>query len=375
MTADQPMPPLGEDEIDLREVFAAFQRRWRWVVGGGLLGFALVAGLVFVKWSEAPLLTAALVVDIFESPCSSNNRKLKIFVDSSSSRTICPGEFQATRYRLQRFAKDGFDMYLKEYSKFDYEVKPLSFDEEGREKSSTQLVLRLTLPVDLTSEVSSTLAKIKRVMEAEVVSEGSDRGGDRVFGPGWIVVEEPSKRDPRDTPLLSFALAALSGGLAVGAGSALIADRRSNRVYSREELLRRLGHPLCLGLPAGPLTTPAVQVLIGQLATQLDQALSWRVLSIARQHEAVAPLTQMLQLQGGTGLRCESADPLLSAVFPLETCENPTGLLLVVESGFNSARALEEAGLLISQMSPVQAVGVVLIGAPLPEELSPSAAG
>ena len=126
MTADQPMPPLGEDEIDLREVFAAFQRRWRWVVGGGLLGFALVAGLVFVKWSEAPLLTAALVVDIFESPCSSNNRKLK-FLLIVLRQGLLSGWFQATRYRLQRFVKDGFDMYLKEYSKFDYEVKPLSF--------------------------------------------------------------------------------------------------------------------------------------------------------------------------------------------------------------------------------------------------------
>ena len=52
----------------------------------------------------------------------------------------------------------------------------------------------------------------------------------------------------------------------------------------------------------------------------------------------------------------------------------PTALM-VVEPGFNSARALEEARLLISQMSSVQAVGVVLIGTPLPEELSSSVVG
>ena len=116
-------------------------------------------------------------------------------------------------------------------------------------------------------------------------------------------------------------------------------------------------------------------VLVGQSATQLDPTLSWRVLSIARQHEAVAPLTQLLQQQGGADLQCNGADPLLSAVLCLEPRDKPTGLLLVVESGFNSAMALEEARLLISQMGSVQAVGVVLIGAPLPEELIPSAAG
>ena len=116
-------------------------------------------------------------------------------------------------------------------------------------------------------------------------------------------------------------------------------------------------------------------MLVGQLATQLDQSLSWRVLSIARQHEAVAPLTQLLQQQGGPALQCRSADPLLAAVLHMESSDRPAGLLLVVQPGFNSARALEEARLLISQMTTVQAVGVVLIGAPLPEELSSSVAG
>ena len=70
-----------------------------------------------------------------------------------------------------------------------------------------------------------------------------------------------------------------------------------------------------------------------------------------------------------------NADPLLSAVLRFDPRDQPTGLLLVVEPGFNSARALEEARLLISQMSSVQAVGVVLIGTPLPEELSSSVVG
>ena len=92
-------------------------------------------------------------------------------------------------------------------------------------------------------------------------------------------------------------------------------------MYSREELLRRLSYPLRLSLPAGPWTASAVEVFVGQLATQLDQNLSWRVLSIARQHEVVAPLTQLLQQQGGAHFPCESADSLLSAVLSLDPCD------------------------------------------------------
>ena len=49
------------------------------------------------------------------------------------------------------------------------------------------------------------------------------------------------------------------------------------------------------------------------------------------------------------------------------------GLLLVVETGFNSARALVEARLLMSQMGGDQSLGIVVIGALRPDELSPSA--
>ena len=61
--------------------------------------------------------------------------------------------------------------------------------------------------------------------------------------------------------------------------------------------------------------------------------------------------------------------------FAIEVKSYALMVLLVVEPGFNSARALEEARLLISEMGSVQAVGVVFIGVPLPEELSSSVSG
>ena len=154
-------------------------------------------------------------------------------------------------------------------------------------------------------------------MTLEMANKASVNGIKPFFGPDWIRFEKPTEMVVR-SPFPRSLFLGLLGGLVVGAGSALVADRRSNRVFSQVELLRRLGHLLRFGLPAVPWTSPAVPVLVGQLATQLNQTLSWRVLGIARQHEVVAPLTQLLQQQGGAHFPCESADSLLSAVLSLD---------------------------------------------------------
>ena len=364
MPADQWMTASSDDEIDLREVFAALRRRWRWIVGSCFLGLALAGGAVSLKSRSAPQVQASLFLDVARIPsCALQQRQVNAIVVLSSESRVCPAEVDRLRLRLNQLAKN--------FDQVDYKVDRLAFDVKGRDLGAAQLVLTLTSTADRVSEVSSALAQIQQQMNAFVVGYAqvnSDVDSD------WILVEEPSNLVFRETSSHSLALGLL-GGLVVGAGSGLIADRRSNLVYSREELLRRLNYPLHLSLPAAPWSASAVEVLVGQLSTLLDHNLSWRVLSIARQHEAVEPLTQLLQQQGGTELQCSSADPLLTAVLRTESSDRPTGLLLVVEPGFNSARALEEARLLISQMSSVQAVGVVLIGAPLPEELSSSVVG
>ena len=360
---------IQDDEIDLLDVFAALRRRWRWVVGGGLLGIALAVGAVSLKPRPASPVRANLIVDVAQGPCYSRLRQLNTFKDLSVIGLSCTGEIETMHLRLDQFAKK-FPLIP-----ITYNIGPLPFDAKGKRVSSTQLVLNVTAPANLAPQISAALAQIQQDITLLAANSAKANGFDPSFGPEWISIGDPTKIVGNSRPFSRSLALGLLGGLVVGAGSALIADRRSNRVYSQQELLRRLGHPLRLGLPAGSWTSPGVQVLVGQLATQLDQALSWRVLSIARQHPAVVPLTQLLQQQGGPSLQCHSADPLLAAVLRMDPPDRPTGLLLVVESGFNSARALEEARLLISQMSAVQAAGVVFIGAPLPEELSSSAAG
>ena len=365
MAADNPVFSSGEDEIDLREVLAVLQRRWRLVVGGGVLGLALALGVHAHKTLSDAQVEARLIVDMAQGPCLTRARRLASSKDASVYEGICPGELETMRLRLQQLAKP--------LRPFKAKVDQFFFDDKGTIQSHTHLALAVTAPSPLASQMSAALEQVKQDMTLLTGSNAAAIGIEPSFGPDWIYIQKPTEI-VRISPLRSLVLGLL-GGVVLGAGSALIADRLSNRVFSKAELLRRLEQPLYLGLPSIPWNSSAVPVLVGQLATQLDPNLSWRVLSIARHHEAVAPLTQLLQQQGGSALRCRSADPLLAEVLRIESSDRPTGLLLVVEPGFNSARALEEARLLISQMSNVQAVGVVLIGAPLPEEISSSVVG
>ena len=363
----------SDDVVDLREVFAALRRRWLWIFGGGLLGLAFAAGFNFHGRFEASLFEASLIVDTSLSPCNFSRRSAIKGANLSLKGLGCAGEIESTRFLLNWLAREKFDKFETTNERFAYNVEFLPFDGEGRDRSSTQLLLKLDLPVDLVPEVSLGLAQIQKFIVNQAAQNAEIIGEVLRFGDTWIIVNEPSEIDA-NTLERQLSLGLL-GGLLVGVCSALISDSRSKIVYAESELLRRLGYPLRLGLPSAYLGSPVVRVLVGQLATQLDQTLSWRVLSIARQHQAVTPLTQLLQDQGGADLQCNSADPLLSEVLRFDPSDQPTGLLLVVEGGFNSSRALEEARLLISQMSKVQAVGVLLIGVPLPQELSASAAG
>ena len=55
----------------------------------------------------------------------------------------------------------------------------------------------------------------------------------------------------------------------------------------------------------------------------------------------------------------------------LAASSQPMGLLIVVESGFNSAQALEYARLMLEQITYVKSIGIVPAGVPLPSERMP----
>ena len=68
---------LPDDEIDLREVLAAFRRRWIWVASGGLLGLGTAAGVSMLRPAKNPLKTIRMVIGVSQSPWAWTQRKFK----------------------------------------------------------------------------------------------------------------------------------------------------------------------------------------------------------------------------------------------------------------------------------------------------------
>ena len=96
-----------EYEIDLREVFAALLRRWRWLVGFGLLGMTLVAQALLVKSRSSPQVQAKLIVDVAQLPsCTRQLRQINSFVLGGKLPMICHAEVDSFRLRLNRGAKN-----------------------------------------------------------------------------------------------------------------------------------------------------------------------------------------------------------------------------------------------------------------------------
>ena len=367
MTVDHSPAFSHEDELDLREVFAALMRRWRWAVSGAVLGLTLATTTDLIKPRAIPRAQMSILIDVAQGPCLSRNRKLIVYKNSSVSGGECIGEIDTMKSHLNWTAKNVIkdkNHSVQIGEKLSYSIKDFS---------STQLILELTAPASLSSKLESAATTIQNKFSSLVLNDARRLGIDTMPGENWLHSDGPI--------LIKASAPALNNrkivfgfmvGLVLGAGSGLIFDLRSSLIYSQQELLRRLGYPLRLVLPADSWTSPVVQVWVAQFASQLESGLSWRVLSIAHQHDAVAPLTQLLQENANLNTKFKTEEPLLSAVFPSDFCDTPTGILLVVQAGFNSSRALEEAHLQISQMSGLKAVGVVLIGASLPLEFTRS---
>ncbi|ABI46678.1 hypothetical protein [Synechococcus sp. CC9311] len=359
---------LFEDEFDLREVLAAFRRRWIWVAGGGLLGLLIAAGVSMSRPPEKATKAIRMVVDTAQSPCTWTARKFQIFEVGEVVNIQCSGEFLTTLQVLSALATNEFGSD----DSLSAKVQPLKFGGEKDKNlvnSNTQIELLVEVSPGKLDDAKAKLETIKDVFSAQQLDNIGKLSTSAQAGNGWISIEDvPYNNHSKTKSSGSFALGLL-GGLVAGSGAALIADRRSNRVFGHSRILSQLGYPLWLTLPTLPWSDPVEGSLIGQLAARLDRSLDWHVLSIAREHEAVQPLAQALIRQNEVGLNCKSVDPLMNAIIRPGSDARPIGLLVVVESGFNSSQALEDARLLLSQLSCVQSIGIVLAGVPLPSEL------
>lgn len=319
---------------------------------------------------EEPLKAIRMVIDISQSPCAWMQRKFQKFDQGEVLNIKCPGEFLATRKDLATLAYDEFSSD----EPFSVSVRPLVFgNKKGKDLavSDTQVELAIEASPGELERAKASLENIKNVFKAKEIGKARMLSPNVQAGVDWISIEEvPGGVNFKPKSSNKSLALGLLGGLVTGSGAALIADRRSNRVFSRSKLLEQLGYPLWLSLPTLPWSDQVAGPLVGQLAARLDRSLDWRVLSIAREHEAVGSLAQALSRQNEPELSCKAVAPLLNSIIRLGSNSRPIGLLVVVESGFNSSQALEDARLLLSQLSCVQSIGVVLAGVPLPSELT-----
>ena len=217
MTTDQPVLPSDDEEIDLREVFAALQRRWGWAFGCGLLGLALAAGFASRGSHSAPLIRASLIVDIAQGPCYSRTGQLKVYPQSSVVGTSCFGELDEVRQELIRLARSSF-MFLDakakhaNFSKYvDHGIDFLAFDERGKIKSQSHIVLSVKGPSNLAPKIFDKLTLIKKGITLHMANISMANGHKFFFGPDWIRFEKPTEMVVRSPFPRSLFLGLLGG--------------------------------------------------------------------------------------------------------------------------------------------------------------------
>ena len=165
-----------------------------------------------------------------------------------------------------------------------------------RLKSETVIFIKLVSDANNLPEISSTLAQIQQQLNESALYESTFNKLAPEMSSRWIFIEEPIKV-ARSSSLRLLPLG-LFGGLLVGAGSGLIAID-SNRVL-QVGIAAPLGPFIAVCLPAGSWSSRT-----GACWTVGHPTGSCSVagIEVGRQHQAVAPLTQLLQ-QEGADLRC-----------------------------------------------------------------------
>ena len=362
--------PLPDEVLDLRDLAAIFQRRWIWVAGGGLLGLVIVIAGIPMQTTPIPS-KIKMVIDTTQGPCFWTQRKFKEFGVGEVYNIQCDGEKETARKELTSLVYKELDPSKSVQVK----IQPREFGSKKNKDfaiSSTQLELLVTVDAGKLDYANAFLEKIKNEFAESRINNIKGLSSNVDVGEGWISIENVLEPKGSEINLRrvfrNLALGSLSG-LVLGGGAALVADRRSDRVFSQSKILRELGYPLWLTLPTPPWADQLVSPLIGQLAARLNRSVEWRVLSIAHEHESVRPLAEALIRQKEPGLSCTPVGPLLNSIIRLGSDARPIGILIVVESGFNSSQALKDASLLLRQLSCVQSIGVVLVGVPLPSDL------
>lgn len=334
-------PPM-DDEIDLRELAAALKRRWRWIAGFSITGLLLGGAVAFAQPSRVEL---SMVIDLAAGPKVPSQASLDKS-DSLGPLLVTAYEPRYTIAAAQILVNQSLDRTPG--AKQQRNLFEIGESKDKRLKSDQLLFVRATVP---SAETASYRALLEDLKSQIVAAATKDLGAAAVPAAKSFVSILPEQVVP-SSRARHIALGGLAGCV-FGAAAALLADRRSNRVFSCALIEQLLGFPLLAGLSPLPWQGLAAQAALGQLRELLDPQLHWKVMSIAADHPCVEPIAEAIEL--------EAAPPLLEHVLHAFPSTHPGGVLLVVQSGFNSQLALEEARRLLLQLPGLERVALVMI--------------
>jgi len=350
--------PWLDDEIDLSALGAALVRRWRWVIGFSFTGLLLGCAMAFQKQPQVGL---ELILDVSQGPQQLQPIPPVLSGAALSIRQSAPYQ---SRYTTQSAVLLLNQALIANFGNAAERRRFIVGPPNRKDLRSAPLVaLSVDVQEDQVADYRSLLAQIKRYVVA-ASSQGLLQG-DIPATQHFVQILAPEERSSH--PQRFWILGGLAG-LVVGMGAAMLADRLVNRAFTVSEILLRLGYPLRAKLPPLPWEANSIQSEFEQLATGLDVNLRWYVLSIAESHALVRPLVTALQCVRPE-LQVDEAAPLLAQPLRIPQAGLPRAFLLVVECGFNSPQALSEARRVLDQMPHLEAVGLVLVGQPLPPEL------
>lgn len=346
-----------DDEIDLTALGAVLVRRWQWIVVVSFTGLLLGLLSAFLKGPQVEL---QMIVDVSQGP-QQRQSVVPGHTDLASLRQL---QTYQPRYSTQS-AILLLDQALVAGSRdVSQRSQVIIGPPRAQElRSGTLVSLSVQVPLNQVARYRHLFVLISRNLFASA-SRGLMQG------------DLPARQDfvrilPQEKPSWSTSRALIFGGLAgliAGVAAALLADRLANRVFTSSEILRRLDYPLRAKLPHLPWEAKSIQAELEILFEALDANMRWYVLSIAESHSLVRPLVTALLL-ARPELHVEEAAPLMSQPLRIPDDGLPLGFLIVVEPGFNSPRALNEAQRVLNQILHLEEVGLVLIGRNLPPEL------
>jgi len=347
----------ADDEIDLRELAAALRRRWRWCLGFMAAGLACGVALEVI---QPQMRTVALQVNINHGP---TNKQAWNGLTANGNAPQGPVTMPA-QVPVQSSA---------EVRQTLLDVIPAQFRGRwtvdslrvGKVEEGSIVVVTAMVPLDETAPTQREMQRLASVYQRTVLKLGSTGMVMEPGSAGWLTVSVGDRVQQRTG--LKLIVGGLSG-VVLGAAAALLADRCAHRVFSTAQLLQLMGYPLWAKLPAGPWNNANVQAELGQLAQLLDPGLCWRVLSVAQTHPLVEPLAEALQQQR-PALHLQASPPLLVQTLQAPVSGQALGVLVVLECGFNSAEALQEARRVLQQLPGLQAVALALMGQLPPPEL------